>query len=70
MSGAIYSGNLTPAFDSSSGLEYYISESSFDKSTNTFTHNRTGFININNGIYTSRNGTEGYHVYRIDTYDL
>ena len=53
----------------SGGNEYYVSESYYDKTTKTFMHKRTGYCNIANGTFTSRNDNSGYRVYRIETYD-
>lgn len=64
-----YGSVMLLCHDSSNGLEYYVSESFFDKTTNTFTHKRTGYCNISSGTYTNRNDNIGYIVYRIDTYD-
>jgi hypothetical protein len=57
------------AHDSENSLEYYVSESLYNKSTNNFKHNRTGYFNINTGTFTSRNGNSAYYIYKIDTYD-
>lgn len=65
----VYSGTIIPAFDESSGLDYYISESSFDKSTNTFTHTRTGYFRLSNQSYTDKNNSSIYIVHKIETYD-
>ena len=55
------------AYDTASGLEFYCSEGSFVSSTNTFTHTRTGYVNIGTGTYTARNSNNTYFVYKIDT---
>lgn len=65
----MYSSGVIMAFDGTSGLEYYVSESLFDKNTNTLTHTRTGFFNISTGVYNNRNDYLGYFIYQIDTYD-
>lgn len=65
----VYGGGLLTTFDESNMNTYYVCEGRFDKTTNTFTHTRSGFFNISNGGYTSRNESSGYYVYRIDTHD-
>lgn len=56
------------ATDSATALEYYVDESSFDKTNKIFTHTRSGYFNISSGVYTGKN-TAAYRVYRIETYD-
>lgn len=65
----VYGGGLLPPFDEVNMNTYYVCEGRFDKTTNTFTHTRSGFFNITSGAYTSRNENDGYYVYRIDTHD-
>lgn len=66
---AVYGGGLLTPFDETYMNTYYVSESKFDKTTNTFTHTRCGYFDISSGGYTSRNESSGYYVYRIDTHD-
>lgn len=65
----IYSSGVIMAFDGSSGQEYYISESSYNKSVGELIHVRTGYFNISSGSYTARGDNPSYYIYRIDTYD-
>lgn len=51
------------------GTEYYVSESSYNASSKTFTHKRTGYFNISSGSYAARNSNSSYHIYQIVTYD-
>lgn len=64
-----YGGGIVIAWDENAGLDYYVSESSFNKNNNVFTHTRIGFFKIGTGTYTSRPNNDGYKIYRIDTYD-
>jgi hypothetical protein len=64
-----FSGCVLPALDNTTGLEYYVSESSFNKGNNTFTHTKAGYFSISNRSYTDKKGSQIYYVYRIDTYD-
>lgn len=64
-----YGSGVGIAWDENAGLDYYVSESSFNKNNNVFTHTRTGFFKIGTGTYTSRPNNDRYVVYRIDTYD-
>lgn len=50
-------------------LTYYVSESKFEKSTNTLSHLRTGYFSVSTQNYTDRTARETYYVYRVDTYD-
>ena len=62
-----FGSGLMMAFDVASGLEYYVSECSYN--SNVLTHTRTGFFNVSSGTYTSRNGNNDYYIYRVDTYE-
>ena len=53
-----YASGTEQAFDTSSGLELYTSESSFNTNTKTFTQRNYGSTAYN-----------GYYIYRIDTVD-
>lgn len=64
-----YGGTTFPSSDSSTGVSSYVSEGMWEASTNTFTHARTGYFNIEEGTFYDRNAKETYYVYRIDTYD-
>ena len=68
-----YGSGQVVSYDTASSLEYYISESSYVRSTGVFTHVRTGYFNISNGTYTNRNKNQGsysgYYVYKIETYN-
>lgn len=64
-----FASGIIMSFDTDNGLEYYVSESSYNKNAKTFTHTRIGFFNISNNTYSGRNANESYYVYRIDTYD-
>lgn len=65
-----YGSGVVIAWDEVGGLDYYISESKFDKTNNTFTHTRTGFLKVSsNPAFTPRNTNARYIIYRIDTYD-
>lgn len=57
------------AWDTVSGLEFYLSESNYNGSTGIFTHARTGYVNIGTGTYTARNTNNYYHIYKIETCD-
>lgn len=65
----VYSSGVVMAFDVENGLEYYVSESSFNKNESVFTHKRTGFFSISAKTYSIRNSNDRYYVYQIDTYD-
>lgn len=64
-----YGGTTFPSSDSSSGVSSYVSEGKWEASTNTFTHFRTGYFNIEENKFYERNDRETYYIYRIDTYD-
>ncbi len=55
------------AYDTASGLEFYLSECKYEPATNKLTHVRTGYVNVGTGTYTARNGFNVYYIYRIDT---
>ena len=65
----IYSSGIIIAFDGTTGIEYYVSESFFDKNTGVLTHTRIGYFNISTGQFTSRKNNDSYYIYQIDTYD-
>lgn len=64
-----FGGTTFPSSDSSTGVSSYTSEGKWEASTNTFTHARTGYFNIEEGAFYERNARETYYIYRIDTYD-
>ena len=64
-----YGGTTFPSSDSSTGVSSYVSEGMWEASTDTFTHTRTGYFNIEEGTFYERNARETYYIYRIDTYD-
>lgn len=64
-----YGGTTFPSSDSSTGVSSYTSEGKWEASTNTFTHARTGYFNIEENKFYERNDRETYYIYRIDTYD-
>ncbi len=64
-----YGGTTFPSSDSSEGVSSYVSEGKWEASTNTFTHARTGYFNIEESAFYERNARETYYIYRIDTYD-
>lgn len=64
----IYGSGIGIASDESGGLDYYVSESSYNKTSGVFTHTRTGYFKLPN-TFTARNSNNAYIIYRIDTYD-
>lgn len=64
-----YGSGISIAWDEVGGLDYYVSEASYNSSTGVLTHTRTGFFKIGAGTYTARNTNDRYVIYRIDTYD-
>lgn len=65
-----YGSCIMMASDETSGLDYYVSECMYNKSTKKLTHSRTGYFQIANNTYTSRNGSDyDYTVYRVDTHN-
>ena len=67
-SNEIFGSGMAICYDGNE-LQYYISETKFNKSTNLLTHTRTGFTTINTGVYQSRNNNNSYAIYRIDTHN-
>ena len=57
------------AYDTASGLEFYVSEGNYNASTGVFTHARAGYVNIGTGTYTARNSINTYFIYKIETCD-
>lgn len=64
-----YGSAVKYAFDCTDGSEYYVSQCTFDRDTNTITHSVVGYFSISNQAFYGRQGNESYYIYRIDTYD-
>lgn len=64
-----YGSAVKYGFDATDGSEYYVSQCTFDRDTNTITHSVVGYFSISNQAFYGRQGNESYYVYRIDTYD-
>lgn len=60
-----YGSGIIHCFDTNTGLEYYISECSYDKGV--LTHTNTGFFKISDKTYNDR--SNAYFIYRVETYD-
>ena len=64
-----YGSGVIISFDLDTGEEYYVSECSYDNTSNTLTHVRMGFINVLTGAFSLRNDNSGYYIYQIETHD-
>lgn len=64
-----YGSGIGIAYDEVGGLDYYLSEASYNSSTGVLTHTRTGFFKIGSGTYTARNTNAKYVIYRVETYN-
>lgn len=64
-----YGSGIGIAYDEVGGLDYYLSEASYNSSTGVLTHTRTGFFKIGAGTYTARNTNDKYVIYRVETYN-
>ena len=62
-----YGAGMVIAWDTSSGVEYYVSEGKYVTTSGVFSHERTGYINVSTGAFTNRNNQNGYIIYKIET---
>lgn len=64
----IYGSGIGLSHDGTNALNYYVSESSYNKSNGLFTHTRAYWLVLPN-TSNERNLNSGYIIYKIDTYN-